>query len=107
VNDILYGLHVSLCEGWVSIFKESLNTIHDVFFHLALYRVGHSFDKRLKQKKLPLKCGTWNVRNMYRASLLRTVAEEISKYKIDLVGVQVVKWVRGGTEPAGEYTFFM
>jgi hypothetical protein len=33
-------------------------------------------------------------------------AEEISKYKLDLVGVQEVRWNRGGTEPAGEYTLF-
>jgi hypothetical protein len=25
---------------------------------------------------------------------------------LDLVGVQVVRWEGGGTEPAGEYTFF-
>jgi uncharacterized NAD(P)/FAD-binding protein YdhS len=31
------------------------------------------------------------------------VAEEISKYKLDLVGVQEVRWVRGDTEPAGQY----
>jgi hypothetical protein len=31
---------------------------------------------------------------------------EISKYKLDLVGVQEVRWDRGRTEPAGEYTFF-
>jgi hypothetical protein len=43
---------------------------------------------------------------MYRASLLRTVVEEISKYKLDLVGVQEVRWGRGGTEPAGEYIFY-
>jgi hypothetical protein len=35
-----------------------------------------------------------------------TVAKEISKYISDLVGVWEVKWDRGGTEPAGEYTFF-
>jgi hypothetical protein len=35
-----------------------------------------------------------------------TVAREISKYKLDLVGIQEVRWDRGGTEPAGEYTFF-
>jgi hypothetical protein len=35
-----------------------------------------------------------------------TVAKEISKYKLDLVGVQEVRWDRGGTEPAGEYKFF-
>jgi hypothetical protein len=34
-----------------------------------------------------------------------TVAKEISKYKLDLVGVQEVKWDKSGTEPAGEYTF--
>jgi hypothetical protein len=43
---------------------------------------------------------------MYRAGTLRAVAEEISKYKLDLVGVQEVRWDGGGTEPAGEYTFF-
>jgi hypothetical protein len=35
-----------------------------------------------------------------------TVAKEISEYKLDLVGVQEVRWDRGSTEPAGEYTFF-
>jgi hypothetical protein len=43
---------------------------------------------------------------MYRAGSLRTVAEEVSKYKLDLVGVQEVRWDGGGTEPAGQYTFF-
>jgi hypothetical protein len=50
-----------------------------------------------------MRFGTWNVS---RAGSLRTVAEEISKYKLDLVGVQEVRWGGGGTEPAGEYTFF-
>jgi hypothetical protein len=35
-----------------------------------------------------------------------TVAKEISKYKLGLVRVLEVKWARGGTKPAGEYTFF-
>jgi hypothetical protein len=34
------------------------------------------------------------------------VGEEISKYKLDLVGVHEVRWDIGGTEPAGKYTFF-
>jgi hypothetical protein len=38
-----------------------------------------------------------------RAGSLMTVARKITKYKIDLVGVQEVSWDRGGTEPAGEY----
>jgi hypothetical protein len=35
-----------------------------------------------------------------------TVSKELSKYKLDLVGVQEVRWEGGGTESAGEYTFF-
>jgi hypothetical protein len=35
-----------------------------------------------------------------------TAAKEVSKYTLDLVGVQEVRWDRGGTEPAGKYTFF-
>jgi hypothetical protein len=32
-----------------------------------------------------------------------TVSKEISKYKLDLVAVQEVRWDRCHTEPAGEY----
>jgi hypothetical protein len=35
-----------------------------------------------------------------------TLGKELSKYKPDLVRVQEVWWDRGGTKPAGEYTFF-
>jgi hypothetical protein len=42
---------------------------------------------------------------MFRAASLRV--KEISKYKIDSVGVQEVGWDRGGTELAGKYTFFL
>jgi hypothetical protein len=54
-----------------------------------------------------MKFGTWNVSSMYRAGSLRAVADKIPKYKLDLVGVQKVRWGGGGTEPAGEYTFSM
>jgi hypothetical protein len=49
---------------------------------------------------------TYKVRGMYRAGSLTAVTEEISKYKLDLMGVQEVRWDKRGTEPAGEYTFF-
>jgi hypothetical protein len=38
--------------------------------------------------------------------MYRAVTEEISKYKLDLVGVQEVRWDGGGTKLAGKYTFF-
>jgi hypothetical protein len=35
-----------------------------------------------------------------------TVARELAKYKLDLVGVQEVRRDKEGTLRAGEYTFF-
>jgi hypothetical protein len=37
---------------------------------------------------------------------LKAVSRELARYKLDLVGVQEVRWEGSGTEPAGEYTFF-
>jgi hypothetical protein len=51
---------------------------------------------------MDIRFGTWNVRSTYRAGSLRAVAEAISKCKIDLVGIQEIRWDGGGTEPAGE-----
>jgi hypothetical protein len=50
--------------------------------------------------------GTWTVRSLYRSGSLRTVVRELARYKLDLVGVQEVRWDRGGTARAGDYTFF-
>jgi hypothetical protein len=51
---------------------------------------------------MDMRFGIRNVRSMYRAGSLRTIAEEISKCKLDLVGVQEVRWDGAVTEPAGE-----
>jgi hypothetical protein len=64
-----------------------------------------SLDKRPKLKKMGMRFGMWNVRSLYTAGSLMTVVSEISTYKLDLVGVQV-RWDRGGTKRAAEYTFF-
>jgi hypothetical protein len=55
---------------------------------------------------MDMRFGTWNVRSMYRAGSLRSVEEKISKYNLDLMGVEEVRWDGGGTQQAGEYTFF-
>jgi hypothetical protein len=55
---------------------------------------------------MDMRFGTWNVKSLYRAGSLMTVASKISKYKLHLVGVHEVRWDGGDTEPAGEYTFF-
>jgi hypothetical protein len=55
---------------------------------------------------MDMRFGTWNVRSMYRTGSLRAVGEEITKYKLDLVGVQEARWDGGGTERAGECICF-
>jgi hypothetical protein len=39
----------------------------------------------------------------YRAEPVATVSKELAKCKLDLVGLQEVRWNDGGTELAGEY----
>jgi hypothetical protein len=51
---------------------------------------------RIFRWKMGKRFGTWN---------LKTVATELSKYKLDLVGVQDVRCDRNGTEPVGKYMF--
>jgi exonuclease III len=53
-----------------------------------------------------MRFGTWNLRSLYRIGSLKTVARELGKYKLDLVGVQEVRWEKGGTERVEYYTFF-
>jgi hypothetical protein len=60
-----------------------------------------SLDKRPKQWNTDMRFELWNVRSLYRAGFLM----KLLKYKLHLVGVQEVRWVGSGTEPAGEYTF--
>jgi exonuclease III len=61
---------------------------------------------RPKHRKVDLRFVTWNIRSLYRPDSLKTVARELGKYKLDLVGVQEVRWDKGGTERAEDYTFF-
>ena len=52
-----------------------------------------------------MKLGTWNVRSLYRAGSLKAAARKLARYKLD-VGVQKVRWDKGGTVRAGDYNFF-
>jgi hypothetical protein len=48
----------------------------------------------------------YGIREVCKVGSIATVVRELSKYKLDVVGVQEVRCEGGGTEPAGEYTFF-
>jgi hypothetical protein len=46
---------------------------------------------------MDIRFGLWNVRSLYRAGSLMTVSRELSRYKLDLAGVQEIRWVGSGT----------
>jgi hypothetical protein len=50
--------------------------------------------------------GTWNVRSLYGVGSLSVIARELDRYKLDIAGVQEVRWEKEGTVRAGEYSFF-
>jgi exonuclease III len=55
---------------------------------------------------MDMRFGTWNVRSLYRAGSLKTIASELAKYNLDLVAVQEVTFIDSGSQAADDYTFF-
>jgi hypothetical protein len=52
-----------------------------------------------------MRFGTWNVGSLHSSGLLATAARELVRYKLELVGVQEVRWDKGGTVRAGDVIF--
>jgi hypothetical protein len=48
-----------------------------------------------------MKIVTWKVRGLYMAGSLKGAVRELARYKLDVVGVQAVRWDKGGTVRAG------
>ena len=53
-----------------------------------------------------VKLGTWKFRTLYRAGSLKAAARELATYKLDVVGVQDVRWDKEGIVRAGDYNLF-
>jgi len=45
--------------------------------------------------------GTWNVTSHYRSESFRAVARDMARHKLDLLGVQDVRWDKGSTVRGG------
>jgi len=54
-----------------------------------------------------MRFGTWNVISLYTSGSFTTAARELARYKLDLVGVQKVRWDKGGKEEQGIIFFSM
>jgi exonuclease III len=53
-----------------------------------------------------MKFGTWNVKSMNNSVSLTTIEFELTVYKLDLVGLQGVRWDTAGTQKPGVYYCF-
>jgi hypothetical protein len=83
-----------------------IRELHYVAKYLQAPRKWTDSLARPKHRKMDMSFGTWNVRRLYRAGSLKTVARELEKYKPDLVGVQEVGWEKGGSERAHRIIHF-
>jgi hypothetical protein len=52
-----------------------------------------------------MRFGTLNVRSLYVSGSLTTIARELARYKLDLMGVQEVRSDKGDTIKAGDFIF--
>jgi hypothetical protein len=53
-----------------------------------------------------MRFGTWKVRSLYRVGAIKSVVGELENHKLDLVGVQEVRWEGEGYQTVDDYTFF-
>jgi exonuclease III len=52
-----------------------------------------------------MRFGTWNVRSLCRVGAIKSVVGELEKCKLDVVGVQEVRWEGEGYQTVDNYTF--
>ena len=61
---------------------------------------------RPQQTNKDMRICTWNVTNLYRTGAVTLVAQELGKYRLDLVGVQEVRLDGNGISPIGDYMLY-
>jgi len=54
-----------------------------------------------------MRFGAWNVRSLYRTASFTAASRKLARYKLNVVGVQEVRWDRDGTVRVGDYIFSM
>jgi len=69
-------------------------------------RIWSNNSIRPKQRRTGLRFGSLKVRSRHRAGSLTAAARELVRYKLDLVHVQEIRWVRRGTVRAVDCNFF-
>ena len=62
---------------------------------------------RPRRRKRDMRFGTWNIRSLYKAGSLTVADDKLARYRLDLVGVQEVRWDKGGHGRSRGLLFFL
>ena len=96
-NPLLRNIHKARCFLWRQNNPEVNYTPTRIW--------GGFLEEVSRSRKRDILLGTWKVRSLYRAGSLTATARELARYKLDLVGLQEVRWDKGGTVGAGDYNY--
>lgn len=55
---------------------------------------------------MDLLLGTWNVRSLYETAAAKSLADVLSRCKIQILALQETRWKGNSTLRVGDYTFF-
>jgi len=72
----------------------------------SVLRGGVFAGEASRRRQRGMKIGTWNVRSFYRVGSFKAAGRELGRYKLDVVGVQEVRWDKGGSVTVGDYDLF-
>ena len=67
---------------------------------------GSTDDGHSRKRTNETRTATWNISTMYIPGRLQEIAEEVLKYKLDIVAVQEIRWQGTGKIDKPNYTFY-
>ena len=79
--------------------RESISSGIVMTHYSQTHNVGAEGPNRLLTPRTTTKLGTWNVRTMFEAGRAQQIANEMSRYKISLLGISETRWIKSGRFP--------
>ena len=79
--------------------RESISSGIEMTHYSQTHNVGAAGPNRLLTPRTTTKLGTWNVRTMFEAGRTQQIANEMSRYKINLLGISETRWTKSGRFP--------
>lgn len=56
-------------------------------------RIGLDTRRRTCKRITDYAIGSWNVRSLYKAGVVRALTEQVKKYKLDIIAIQETRWL--------------